>query len=109
MVMKTKLFLTGMFLMALTAVVNAQTPGGGRGNGQGNGTCQGTAYVDSNKNGVCDNYENRTANVQAKKSNGKNNGNGNGNGCCKRKGKGRNFVDANKNGVCDNYEATNKN
>lgn len=40
-------------------------------------------YVDANKNGVCDNYENRNYNV---------------------KGKGSGFVDANKDGVCDNRE-----
>lgn len=45
-------------------------------------------YVDANKNGICDNFENKNDNV---------------------KGKGFGFVDANKNGICDNYENKNGN
>jgi hypothetical protein len=96
--MKTKLFLTGLALMAVTTFMNAQTPESKTCKGQGNGKCKGAAYVDNNKNGVCDNYETRSANGNSKC-------NGLGKGKCSGQGKGKNFVDANKNGVCDNYEA----
>ncbi len=98
--MKTKILLTGLALLAMTAFANAQEPVNtrGNGNGSGRGTGQGTAFVDTNKNGICDNYENRSATVSGQKR-GKGVCNGTG------QGKGKNFVDVNKNGVCDNYEA----
>lgn len=102
--MKTKLLFAGLAIMAMTAVASAQNPTPGRCNGQGNGTGRGAAYVDKNKNGVCDNYENRLKNGKA----GKGNRNGYCNGTGQGRGKGRNFVDANKNGVCDNFENRNK-
>jgi hypothetical protein len=97
MVMNSKLLLTGIALMVLTVMANAQNPG--RANGQCNGAGKGSAYVDNNKNGVCDNYENRSKTAVSSKK-------GNSKGCCK--GKKHNFVDANKNGVCDNKEVQNK-
>jgi hypothetical protein len=113
--MKAKVFLTGLALLAMTAFVNAQEPvntkGNGNGNGNGRGTGQGTAYVDANKNGVCDNYENRatTATGQRRgKGKGVCNGTGQGKGQGNGQGKGKNFVDANGNGVCDTYEARDK-
>jgi hypothetical protein len=104
--MKTKIFLTGLALVALTAFASAQNPVAGRGNGTCNGTGKGSAFVDANKNGICDTYENRTANASGKKGNGRCDGTGQGQG--QGKGKGRNFVDANQNGVCDTYEARTK-
>jgi len=115
--MKTKIFLTGLVLMAITVFANGQDPaakqvqGNGRGNGQCGGRCNGTgkgvAFADANKDGVCDNLGNRTATVTGNKGNG--NGRCNGQGQGRGNGKGRNFVDANKNGVCDTSEAsTNK-
>lgn len=105
--MRTKLFLTALALMAVTALASTQDPVAVQGQGNCkspcNGTGKGVAFVDKNNNGICDNYENRTANAA--------NNNGNGNGKCdgtgkgQGKGKGRNFVDANKNGICDYYEA----
>ena len=93
--MKTKLFLTGLAMIATTAIMSAQGPG--RGAGRCNGTGRGTACVDNNKNGVCDNYENRATTRQGKATS-----TGRGYG----QGRGRNFVDANKNGVCDYLEAS---
>ncbi len=108
--MKTKLFLAGLALMAITVFANAQDPIAkqGRGNGPCNGTGKGAAFVDKNNDGVCDNVETRTGNSTVKS--------GKGNGICKGTGKGqgqgtwkgRNFVDANGNGVCDTFEARTK-
>lgn len=107
--MKTRIFLTGIALFAMTAFANAQGPVNTKGNGNGSakGTSQGTAYVDTNKNGVCDHYENRPATVSGQKR-GKGNGVCNGAGQGKGQGKGKSFVDANKNGICDRYEARDK-
>ena len=106
--MKTKIFLTGLALLALTTFASAQNPVTVRGNG--NGSCNGTAkcsgFVDANKNGICDTYENRTTNASVGKGNGTGKCTGNGQG--RGKGKGKNFVDANKNGVCDTFEARTK-
>jgi len=116
--MKTRLFLTGLALMAITAFANAQEPvaGQGQGNiprngqccGRCNGTGKGVAFVDKNNNGICDNYENRTANATNNKGNGNGICDGTGKGQGQGRGKGRNFVDANKNGICDYYEANTK-
>lgn len=97
--MKTKLFITGLALMAATALASAQQ-GNGRGGGKCNGTGRGSAYVDSNNNGVCDKAENGKSGKALKK--------GNGDGKCDGTGKGKNFTDANKNGICDTYEARTK-
>ena len=106
--MKTKIFLTGLALMALTMIVSAQDQPAGRGYGNGrcNGSGKGSAMVDNNKNGICDNFENRKGNSSGTRGNG--NCNGTGQGQKQGKGKGRNFVDANGNGVCDNFEARTK-
>lgn len=112
--MKTKLFLTGLALMAVTVFASAQDPvagqGQGRGNGCGrcNGTGKGAAFVDKNNDGVCDNYENRAANVTGNKGNGNGKCDCTGKGQGQGRGKGRNFVDANKNGICDYFEADTK-
>jgi hypothetical protein len=92
MEMKTKLFITPLTLMAITVFATAQNQGNGRGNGRCNGTGKGAAFVDANKNGICDNNEKGTANFSGKKGN----------------GKGKTFVDANKNGICDNKENLDK-
>lgn len=96
--------------MALTTFASAQNPVGGRGNGNCNGTAKCSAFIDANKNGICDTYENRTTNAKSGKGNGTGicNGTGNGKGQNQGKGKGRNFVDANNNGVCDTNEARTK-
>ncbi len=96
--MKTKFFLIGLAFMATTAIVSAQCPGNGKGNGKGkcNGTGNRSAYVDSNKNNVCDKSETRTANVTGKK------------GKAKGNNQAKNFVDANKDGICDNNKVSSK-
>jgi hypothetical protein len=104
--MKTKLIISGLAFLAITAVAGAQNNGAQ--NRQRNCIGKGIAYVDANKNGICDNYEN-SANATAP---GKRRGNGK---CCvmgqgqRRMGQGEgrraNFADANKNGICDYYES----
>jgi hypothetical protein len=114
MEMKAKFIFSGIALMALTAMVYAQEPGTGR--GLRNGTGKGPAYVDVNKNNVCDNYENNSANFSRHRRNGaeykrvpgrragqgliQNQGRG--------RGQGRSFVDADKNGICDRFDAATK-
>ncbi len=108
--MKTKLFISGLALMAVTVFANAQDPVAGQGKGNCNGpckgTCKGVAFVDKNKDGVCDNSDTRTANVTDNKVKG--NCDGSGMGQRLGKGKGLNFFDANQNGICDTYEVITK-
>lgn len=79
--MKTKIFLTGLALVASISLISAKGNGNGNGckNGNGNGQCQTTSkqssFVDANKDGVCDN---KTATSKGKK--GQGNGTGNGQG-----------------------------
>ncbi|MDX9948562.1 MAG: hypothetical protein RBS38_14470 [Bacteroidales bacterium] len=115
--MKTKLFIAGIALLAMTTVASAQNQGAGQRpmNGKGNAA---TAYVDANNDGVCDNFENRSGNQQAgrKGINRRGSGDGMGNGQGQRgmrQGRGTgngngNFVDADKNGICDYRETTPK-
>ena len=74
--------------------------GSGRGQGKGmgmrNGRGQGRNFVDADKDGICDNYENGTP--------GQGRGPGKGTGLRNGKGYFVNFVDANKNGICDRRE-----
>jgi hypothetical protein len=98
--MKAKLILSSIALFATFYLVSAQ--GNCCAKAKCNKDCKGSGYVDTNKNGVCDNYENRSDTTSVNK------GNCNGTGQGKVKCKGKNFVDNNKNGVCDNYEARNK-
>ncbi len=108
-VMKTKLIISLLAFAAITTLASGQNndvntrPLNGKG--------QGPAYVDANKNGVCDNYENQTTNNSAWKRSGDFNGCGSGRrqghgqrGNWQGQRRGRNFVDADKNGVCDYRE-----
>ena len=118
--MKTKLFITALALLLATTLVNAQDtiP---RGRRLLNGTGRGPAYVDVNKNNICDYFENGTpggprgqvnANFRGRgpgqryrwSRNGRGPGYGRGQGF----GRGRYFVDADKNGICDYYEPPTK-
>ena len=66
--MKTKLFLTGLALVAVALFTTAQIPGGEKGgcNSNCNGTNKCAAFVDQNKNGICDTYENRVPGNETK-------------------------------------------
>jgi hypothetical protein len=105
MEMKTKLIFSGLALIAITTFASAQNTV--TGNRQQNGRGIGPAFVDNNKNGICDNYENRTANISYNRwaRNGKCCGTRKGQGRGRAQSNGRNFIDANKNGICDRYEA----
>ncbi len=94
--MKTKLFLTGLALVVVTIFASAQNSTGGRGscNRGCNGTNKCASFVDNNKNGICDTYENRSPGKGAK--------NGNCNGCGQGICKGKNGAGANQKGVCNN-------
>jgi len=111
--MKTKLIITGLTFLAFTTLSygqnNATTPQ------PQNINRQGIAYVDSNNNGVCDNYEGRGSRAFRGRRAGNFNNYGQGQrrgqgqrgwGRGQGQGRGRNFVDANKNGVCDYNEVT---
>jgi len=121
MVMKTKLFITGLAIAAVTTMASAQEKSTTQDQKAVTQTTAGV-YVDADNNGVCDYYE----------ANGRNNGNGRrmgnargvqgrrgmaaGQGRGMRQAQGRgmgpgqgkglapggpNFVDENKNGICD--------
>lgn len=107
--MKAKLLITGLAFFAMTSFGYSQTNKPQNQPGRNQGNCR--AWVDENKNGICDNYENRSP--------GQGTGNGNsfcggrnqsqpGKGMMNGKGKGRLFVDENNNGICDRYENTQK-
>lgn len=114
--MKTKLFLTGLALIAITTISYGQNVVT---SGQQISLGKGVAFVDENKNGICDNFENRKDKAQAssgrcgnKGGSGYGNGRGNcggrgyGNGQGRGQGKGRNYVDKNEDGVCDNFKGS---
>ena len=112
--MKTKLLIAGLVFMAITTLVSAQNQGAGQ--RPMDGTGKGSAFVDANKNGICDNYENRKPNSTntPEINNCRGCGRGQGNGrrqcsgqMCMRQGGGsrNNFVDANNNGICDFRES----
>ena len=110
MVMKTKLLITALAFAAATTLASAQTQGTQQGQRDGRGN--GTAFIDNNKNGVCDNYENGTprqgmTNKKGTASGqGYHSGNGQGRGNCQGRGGNGNFIDENKNGICDYRETT---
>jgi hypothetical protein len=105
--MKTKLIISGLVFLAVTTIAGAQNNGAQT--RQKNCTEKGIAYVDANKNGICDNYENSTSAATPGKRRGNVKCCGMGSGQGQRgmgqgQGKRLNFVDADKNGICDNYE-----
>lgn len=126
--MKLRILLSGLALMAATALVSAQT--GSNTNAPKDTPVKGQAFVDNNSDGVCDNYQagkagqgNRQGICNGKRqgackgqAQGLAQGNGQGvtqaKGVCNGKGKGqakdRNFVDANNDGVCDNFKEPTK-
>lgn len=106
--MKTKVFITAMALVATIGLATAQNQNQTV-KQTAKTTQNGPAFVDSNKNGVCDNFENgtqRNANANGKQRLLDCSGRGQGKGMGMRsgRGQGRNFVDADKDGVCDNFK-----
>ena len=104
--MKTKLLVTGLALLALTTLASAQNNGTSQ--GQQNQTGKGSAWVDSNNDGICDNFDTQKTSCPRGKAQGKVSGAGQGRkqGMCpcgkgQRRGNQSNFVDIDKNGVCD--------
>lgn len=113
--MKTKLLITGFAFMAMTTLVSAQNQGAGQ--RQQNATGKNLAFVDANKNGICDNYENRTSNSTVSTGNYNYKGYGRGlkqgqrqgfgqQGIRQGRGNNGNFIDENKNGICDFRETS---
>lgn len=113
--MKTKLFITGLAFMALTTMTSAQNQGAGQ--RQQNQAGKEYAWVDTNNDGVCDNFEMRKSSCHlGRNSQGKFNGAGQGRkqgtgscGMTRGQGNQKNPVDTNKNGVCDFRETPSKN
>jgi hypothetical protein len=121
--MKTKLLISGLAFMAFTTLASAQNSGVSSSQPKSS-TEKASALVDTNNNGICDNFENKTPNASNCRRSGANccgmggsqmKGQGNGSGMGRNrfgmgqgKGRGRNFVDADKNGICDNFEASAK-
>jgi len=117
MVMKTKLFITAVAFMVLTALASAQDKAANQ-EQQNTANNKGVAWVDANNDGVCDNFEaRRSGNFQGRgqgymrgagRGQGQRMGMGHrGMGPCgmgQGRGNGRNFVDANNNGICDFHE-----
>lgn len=116
--MNTKVIITGFAFIAFTALASAQTKDVSSSFSQ-QGSGAGVNFVDANKNGICDNFENKQSNTsdrraEANRSCGRNgiqmkvqgrgNGQGNGRGMRNCQGNVRNFNDVNKNGVCDYLE-----
>jgi hypothetical protein len=107
--MKAKVMIMAIALIAMTGVVYAQAPAKQK-------TQQGANFVDADKDGKCDNFENGNGGNNPKgdgaclkdgsgRTSGKGKRNGQGQGLKDGKGNGgKAYVDANKNGVCDNRE-----
>ena len=99
--MKTKFIILSLAVMVMSAVTMAQTSTKkGKAVATNRAATVRTAYVDNNKNGVCDNYEVRHTNGTV----GWGHGNGRGNGLRSGQGHGPNYVDKNNNGICDYRE-----
>ena len=124
LLMKTRLFFTAAAFMALAVIASAQTSGQTTQKAP-QGQAQGSAWVDADNDGVCDNYESGArqgrgpgkGQCQAAGT-GRGQGRGQGQGLHNRQGRGQGlaagtghgrgirrgpaFVDANNDGVCDN-------
>jgi hypothetical protein len=107
--MKTKLIISGLAFLAITTVAvaqNSRIPPR-----QNECIGKGVAFIDADKNGVCDNNENPGSTATQGKRKAKGNCNVVGQG---RRGMGLgqnrkiNFADANKNGICDYKEVPSK-
>jgi hypothetical protein len=103
--MKTKFIITGLAFLAITTVAAAQNnripPR------QNNCTGKGVEYIDADKNGICDNYENSVASASQGKRRAKGNCGGlrQGRGMGQGQGRKANFGDTDRNGIRDSNEA----
>ncbi len=105
--MKTKFVILSLAVMAMSVVTMAQTSTNkGKAVVTNHATTARPAYVDNNKNGVCDNYETRHANGTVGRGQRYGNGQGGGNGLGRGQGHGPNYVDKNNNGICDYRETS---
>ena len=86
--MKAQIFLTGLAIVALTTFATAQNPQGGRGNRNCNSTGKGVAFIDINKDGICDNFGTSKSDLRKGKRDGSGNGQGQGNNSGMRQGSG---------------------
>ena len=112
MVIKTKLFITAAALIIFTALAGAQDKAANK-DQQNTSNNRGVAWVDSNNDGICDNFEARKSGDFRGKGQGLMRGGRQGQrmgmGPCRMgtagmgqgRGNGRNYVDANNNGICD--------
>jgi len=103
--MKTKLIISGLAFLAISTVAGAQNRGAQ--NCQRNCSGKAIAYVDTNKNGICDKVETSISKASQDKRRAKENYTAIGQGQRgMQRGQGRriNFTDADKNGICDFYE-----
>jgi hypothetical protein len=98
--MKTKLII-GLAFLAINTVAGAQNNRVPPQQKNHTGAC--VNYVDANRNGICDNYENSASVPGTCKRSGCGKGSAAGH---RQRGQGRRikFVDADKNGICDNFE-----
>jgi len=105
--MKTKLLLTGLVFAALSIALSGQDAKSSP--RSQTGKCPQSGFVDSNKNGICDNFENRQPGNRGQNGNGYHHGRNNCTGSAQKRsgqnGTGRNFIDENKNGICDHRES----
>ena len=94
--MKTIVFTIAFAMMTVTAFGqnNQQAKAANKVQTETVQTRKGPNFVDKNKNGICDNYEQGTRPARGQGRN--------------AKGGGANFVDKNKDGVCDNYQSGNR-
>ncbi len=117
--MKTKLFISALVLMFATVLVNAQEKTANQ--DQQNTTNRGIQWVDSDNDGICDNFEARRSSGVRGMGQGYMRGGRQGQrflqgagqgqrmgmgprGMRQGRGQGRNYVDANNNGICDYRE-----
>lgn len=120
--MKTKLFISALVLMFTTVLANAQDKTSNQ--DQQNTSNKGIQWVDSDNDGICDNFEARRSGNFKGRGQGCMRGAGQGQGqgqrmvmgrrgmgpCGMGQGRrqGRNYVDANNNGICDHHETPSK-
>jgi hypothetical protein len=108
--MKIKLWISVLAVVAISNFAMAQETPVAKQNASVDKNATRPAFVDNNKDGICDNFG-----VGQAKGNGNGSGRGQGmryrNGRCCGRGNGRgngqgraNFVDANNNGICDHRE-----